>query len=141
MPAVRLGVALLACVLLPAAHGAELKLELEPPNNLRAAAKVVNESTSLPVQKLDRIFVEGRVEPEDFQRAAKTPLQKLRAALEKSAPTRGTTVAESATASGGRVTKITTPGRTYWIEHRPGQIDAAGMGAGGVAMNCYGGCR
>jgi hypothetical protein len=91
--------------------------------------------------EMDEIRVQGRQATEDFVGPKKSAIARLGESLANGARPRGTTVKEFAGSDGTRIARVTTPWRIYWLEQKPRASDFAGMGPGGLAMNCYGGCR
>ena len=87
-----------------------------------------------PPQKVEEIVVRGRTEHEDFRAVQKTPIQKMREKLEKSANPRILQLDEFKSSSGVRTAQVAVGGRIFCIEERRGQIDFSGMGKGGLSM-------
>ncbi len=92
-------------------------------------------------QLLEGISVHGTVEPEDYKKRDKKPIVKLREFLDRHGKSNLPVFTESTNADGIRSVKVTTSGRTYWVEGPSGKIDFSGINQSKVAKNCWGGCK
>ncbi len=92
-------------------------------------------------QQLEEISVIGTVNPEDFKKRDKKPIVKLREFLDKHGKSNLPVFVESSNADGSRSVKVTTSGRTYWVDGPSGKIDFSGINQSKVATNCWGGCK
>ena len=98
-------------------------------------------SSHVEPQRLEEISVIGTVEPEDYKKRDKKPIVKLREFLDKHGKSNLPVFTESTNADGSRSVKVTTSGRTYWVEGPGGKIDFSGVNQSKVATNCWGGCK
>jgi hypothetical protein len=107
-----------------------------PPPDVRAANPAIpkaapkNAEEARIVQELERVIVEGVVDPEEARRREKAAIGRMRDSLDKVASKRGLTARESTAADGSRRAELNTVGGLYCLESRAGQIDWSGLGNG-----------
>ena len=113
------------------------KIDLPRPVNTRK----FDGNREQSVLNLDEIKVYGTIEPEDIKKPDKSQIAKLRDFLDKTSKSYVPIFTESVGADGNRVVRISTAGRTYWIEDSRGQVDWLDVNNKKIATNCWGGCR
>ncbi len=111
--------------------------DLTPPKTTRKS----DGAQEQPMLRLEEIQVFGIVDPEDIKKASKSPIAKLRAFLDKNGKAHIPTFTESIGTDGSRAVRVSTAGRTYWIEESRGQVDWLDFNTKRIATNCWGGCR
>jgi hypothetical protein len=82
------------------------------------------------VEEIDRIIVEGVVDPVEKRRREKAGLTRMREALDRLDSRPGLTAREYLSVDGARRAELNTVGGgIYCLETRPGQINWSGMGS------------
>ena len=89
------------------------------------------------VLSLDEVKVYGTIEPEDIKKPDKSQIAKLRDFLDKTGKSYIPTFTESVGADGSRVVRISTSGRTYWIDKSRGQVGWLDVNTKKIATNCW----
>ena len=113
------------------------KFDLPRPINNR----IFDGNREQAVLNLDEIKVYGTIEPEDIKKPDKSQIAKLRDFLDKTGKSHTPIFTETVGADGSCVVRISTAGRTYWIEESRGQVDWLDVNAKKIATNCWGSCR
>lgn len=104
-----------------------------PPDVRTEAAKAAPKAAAPKVEELDRIIVEGVVDPEEARKRDKAAIGKMRDSLDKVASKRGLSAKETAANDSTRRAELSVNGSLFCLESRAGQIDWSGLGKGGTA--------